>query len=171
MLVDVRTDPVGATPLQGMVTPGYMSTQIDIVKSERVAKKVVDHCCRPTRSPCCGCARRRRRRPSPRLWIAHQIASELEVKPARESNVINIAWTGRYADEAARVANAFAQAYMDTNLELKTTPARKYADWFDETGQGGARQAGDRAAEVVRITRRRPASCPATSAAITRPPA
>ena len=35
VLVDVRTDPTGATPLQGMVSPAYISTQIDIVKSER----------------------------------------------------------------------------------------------------------------------------------------
>ena len=41
ILVDVRTDPVGSTPLQGMVSPGYMSTQIDIVKSDRVAERVV----------------------------------------------------------------------------------------------------------------------------------
>ena len=41
VLVDVRMDPVGGTPLQGMVAPSYMSTQIDIVKSERVAERVL----------------------------------------------------------------------------------------------------------------------------------
>ena len=42
VLVDVRTDPVGSTPLQGMVSPSYVSTQIDIVKSRRVAERVVE---------------------------------------------------------------------------------------------------------------------------------
>jgi chain length determinant protein EpsF len=30
------------------------------------------------------------------------------------------------------VANAFAQAYLDTSLELKTDPARGYALWFED---------------------------------------
>lgn len=131
VLVDVRMDPVGSTPLQGMVTPGYMSTQIDIVKSERVAAKVVDTL-PPDQPPLLRLHEDAQKETAPKVWLAHQIASKLEVKPARESNIINITWTGSTPAEAALVANAFAQAYMDTNLELKTTPARKYADWFDE---------------------------------------
>jgi uncharacterized protein involved in exopolysaccharide biosynthesis len=30
------------------------------------------------------------------------------------------------------VANAFAQAYIETNIELRVDPARQYAAWFDE---------------------------------------
>jgi len=33
---------------------------------------------------------------------------------------------------AAILANAFAQAYIDTNIELKVDPAKQYATWFDE---------------------------------------
>ncbi len=131
VLVDVRMDPVGATPLQGMVAPGYMSTQIDIVKSERVSSRVVDML-PADQEPVARLREEAAGQPSPKLWIAHQIASSLDVKPARESNIINIAWTGRSPAEAARVANAYAQAYLDTNLELKTAPAKKYADWFEE---------------------------------------
>src|SRR5512142_2252039 len=40
VLVDVRTDPTNATPLQGMVAPSFMTTQIDIIKSDRVAQRV-----------------------------------------------------------------------------------------------------------------------------------
>ncbi len=32
-------------------------------------------------------------------------------------------------------ANAFAQAYIDTNIELRTEPARQYALWFDQQGK------------------------------------
>src|SRR3954468_4056003 len=41
VLVDVRTDPVGTTPLQGMVSPSYIATQIDVVKSRAVAERVL----------------------------------------------------------------------------------------------------------------------------------
>jgi capsule polysaccharide export protein KpsE/RkpR len=54
------------------------------------------------------------------------------VRPARESNVINITYKGSEPEAAANIANAFAQAYLDINLALKTEPARIYAEWFDE---------------------------------------
>ena len=93
---------------------------------------VADAAGRPAADAASG-AKRRSKEPAPQA-VARPAASQagLEVKPARESNIINISWTGRSPAEAARVANAFAQAYLDTNLELKTTPARKYADWFEE---------------------------------------
>ena len=43
VLMDVRTDPVGMTSQYNpVVTPAFMSTQIDIVKSERVAERAFD---------------------------------------------------------------------------------------------------------------------------------
>lgn len=131
VLVDVRTDPVGTTPLQGMVSPGYISTQIDIVKSDRVAARVVEMLPQD-QQPLVRLREDARTKASPQQWLVHAIQRQLEVKPARESNIINISWSGRSPAEAARVANAFAQAYLDTNLNLKTAPARRYAEWFDQ---------------------------------------
>jgi uncharacterized protein involved in exopolysaccharide biosynthesis len=74
--------------------------------------------------------------PAPDRWLAWALQQKLEVKPSRESNIINITWTGRSPAEAARVANAFAQAYLETNLDIKTDPQKKYTVWFDEQVQG-----------------------------------
>jgi chain length determinant protein EpsF len=133
VLVDVRTDPVAGTGVQGMIAPSFMATQIDIVKSERVAQRVVKTL---------GIDREAsevqrwkdatKGQGSVESWLAHDLQTGLEVKPARESNIINITWKGRTPAEAARIANAFAQAYLDTSLELKTDPARGYASWFEE---------------------------------------
>lgn len=131
VLVDVRTDPVGATPLQGMVAPNFMTTQIDIVRSDRVAERVVQML-PADQPPLKGLREEAQNKALPPAWIAHQIQQGLEVKPARETNIINITWTGRSPADAARVANAFAQAYLETSLEIRTDPAKKYADWFDE---------------------------------------
>ncbi|NBX21579.1 MAG: chain length determinant protein EpsF, partial [Betaproteobacteria bacterium] len=49
-----------------------------------------------------------------------------------ESNVISINYTGADPEFAAAVANAFAQAYMDVNLDLRVAPARQFAAFFDE---------------------------------------
>jgi polysaccharide biosynthesis transport protein len=133
VLVDVRTDPVGVNALQGMIAPSFMATQIDIVRSDRVAQRVVEML-RIDKQP----KEMERWRDatngkgSPQAWFAHELQKKLDVKPARESNIINVSWKGKSPDEAARVANAFAQAYLDTSLELKTDPARGYAVWFED---------------------------------------
>src|SRR4051812_35886571 len=131
VLVDVRMDPVNATPLQGMVAPTFMTTQIDIIKSDRVAERVAQML-PPDQPPMKGWREEAQKKPQPERWLANTLQQRLEVKPARESNIINITWTGRSPGEAARVANAFAQAYLETNLDIKTEPAKKYTVWFDE---------------------------------------
>jgi chain length determinant protein EpsF len=131
VLVDVRVDPVGATPQQGMVSPSFVSTQIDIVKSDRVAERAIK-LLPPDQPPLKEWREQAAKKPKPGDWLTHQIQQKLEVKPARESNIINISWTGRSPAEAASVANAFAQAYLETSLEIRTDPAKKYADWFEE---------------------------------------
>jgi chain length determinant protein EpsF len=50
--------------------------------------------------------------------------------------VVTISYTGRDPEFAATIANAFAQAYIATTLELKVEPAREYAAWFDERTRG-----------------------------------
>jgi chain length determinant protein EpsF len=44
--------------------------------------------------------------------------------------VLSISFSGQDPAFSAAVANAFAQAYIDTNLELKIEPAKQYANWF-----------------------------------------
>jgi len=137
VLVDVRSpDPVagaGSAPIQGLVAPSYMATQVDIIGGDRVAQRVVKML-KLDENP-----RTKERwmeategRGTLEGWIADSLQKRLDVRPARESNVINITYKGSEPEEAANVANAFAQAYLDINLALKTEPARIYAEWFDE---------------------------------------
>ena len=137
VLVDVRSpDPVagaGSAPIQGLVAPSYMATQVDIIGGDRVAQRVVKTL-KLDENP-----RTKERwleategRGTLEGWIADSLQKRLDVRPARESNVINITYKGSEPEEAANVANAFAQAYLDINLALKTEPARIYAEWFDE---------------------------------------
>lgn len=131
VLVDVRTDPVGTTPLQGMVSPGYIATQIDVVKSHAVAERVAK-LLPANEEPMLRLKAKASDSPSPDEWIVTALQRELDVTPARESNIIQIAWTGRSPAEAARVANAFAEAYLQTNVDLRTSPAKRYTAWFDQ---------------------------------------
>lgn len=134
LLVDVRTpDPVAGAGISGVIAPSYMATQVDIIGGDLVAQRVVnalkldkdDNTKNDWLKATGG-------RGSLDSWIVKNLQSGLLVQPARESNVINITYKGRNSENVAQVANAFAQAYLDTNLSLKTEPARLYASWFDE---------------------------------------
>lgn len=135
VLVDVRSpDPVaGGAPLQGLVAPSYMATQVDIIGGDRVAQRVVKML-KLDENPETKARwmQATEGRGTLEGWLADSLQKRLDVRPARESNVINITYKGSESDEAANVANAFAQAYLDINLALKTEPARIYAEWFDE---------------------------------------
>ncbi|AYQ30197.1 MULTISPECIES: chain length determinant protein EpsF [unclassified Polaromonas] len=134
VLVDIRSpDPVaGGAPLQGVVAPSYMATQVDIIGGDRVAQRVVKML-KLDEDPA---AKARwleatEGRGTLESWLADSLQKRLDVRPARESNVINITYKGSDPDGAANIANAFAQAYLEINLALKTEPARIYAEWFD----------------------------------------
>ena len=134
LLVDARTpDPLTGAGMSGVIAPSYMATQVDIIAGDLVAQRVVkmlkfdvdeDYKTSWLKST--------EGRGSLESWIARDLQTGLLVQPARESNVINITYKGGNPEHVAKVANAFAQAYLDTNLSLKTEPARLYATWFDE---------------------------------------
>lgn len=134
VLVDVRSpDPVAGVAMSGMVAPSYMATQVDIIGGDMVAQRVVKMLrLDEDRESKNQWLKDTEGRGSLDAWLAASLQSNLQVQPARESNVINITYKGSDADTTAAVVNAFAQAYLDTNLALKTEPARLYATWFDE---------------------------------------
>jgi polysaccharide biosynthesis transport protein len=137
VLVDVRSpDPVagqGGAGMSGVVSPSYMATQVDIIMGDRVAQRVVKTL-GLAEEP--GIREKWQEATEGRglleSWLASSLQTRLEARPARESNVINISFYSSDPEKAARTANAFAQAYLDVNLALKTEPARLYAEWFDE---------------------------------------
>ena len=134
LVLDVKSpDPVSGLMLQGMIAPGYMATQIDIINSDRVAKAVVK-LLRLEESAAIRQQWQADTKGKGQLndWLAALLQQKLDVKPSRESNVININYTGNDPDFAAAVANAFSQAYVDVNLDLRLAPARQYASFFDE---------------------------------------
>lgn len=132
VLVDVRSpDPVAA-----MFMPSSLSTQVDIINSERVARRVVkmlrldeNAVVKQQWTDATGGKGRLD------VWLANLLQRNLKVSPARDSNIITISYTGADPGFAAAIANAFAQAYIDTTVELKVEPARQYALWFGDQGK------------------------------------
>lgn len=133
VLIDMKPDPIAGVVWPSMLTPGYMVTQVDIVKSMRLATMVVDRL-GITRDP--AAIERfqddRGGQGSIRQYYALLLQEDLEVKPSRESSVLTITFTGSDPGFAAMVANAFAQAYVDTGTAMRVEPARQQRRLFEE---------------------------------------
>jgi len=147
VLIDVKSpDPVAGLMLPALIAPGYMATQIDIITSDRVAHQVVknlrleDDPTLRSRWMAAGqtgldAAKRWLEGSEPStdfaLWLTAGLQEKLEVKPSKESNVVGIHFAASNPAFAALVANAFAQAYIDVNVQLRAEPAHQYANWFE----------------------------------------
>lgn len=131
LIVDLRPPVLSAAP-QIQLTDSYMATQLDVIRSENVALRVVDRL-RLTES---AELRRSFREAtggdgSLRHWVAGAISRALQVEPSRESRMVTLRYESTDSRQAAAMANAFADSYMQANLELSVAPAQRGADWFE----------------------------------------
>lgn len=131
--IDVRTlDPVSAGLAPGTTGANYVATQVDILRSDRVAQKVVEDLNLVSRSQMLDRWASAAKEPNKLLVIADELERKLDVRQTRESSVLNVAYLDRDPKLAAEIANAFVKVYLDLNLELKRAPALMYVNWFDE---------------------------------------
>jgi chain length determinant protein EpsF len=136
LVVDFKaTNPVTGLMLPSQLLPaGYLATQTDIVDSHSVALKVVKNLRMIEDSP--GLQQQFQAdtdgKGTIQDWLADRLLKKLDVTPARESSIIKISFSGANPNFAATIANGFAQAYIQTNLELKVDPAKQTALWFDQ---------------------------------------
>jgi chain length determinant protein EpsF len=130
-------DPVTGFMMPATLMPGYMATQADIIQSQNVALKVVDKL-GIDKNPAAvdKYLKATKGKGDIKLWYAQQFMENLEVEPSRESDLIDITYSGAEPAFAATMANAFAQAYIETNLQLKTDPAKLAAGFFDKQVKG-----------------------------------
>ena len=134
LIVDSKSkDPFTGQLLPSQMFPGYMATQIDVIKSQNVAAKVVRDL-KLVDSP--GTREQfieaTEGEGDINQWLGDLLLQKLDVEPSRESSVINIAFTATDPRFAAAMANAFAKTYIETSLELRLAPLKQTAAWFDQ---------------------------------------
>jgi chain length determinant protein EpsF len=115
---------------------GYIQTQVDMILSGRVAQKVA----RDLKLAQAPGVREEFERDTGGAgsiddWIAQNLLRKLKVDTGA-SNLIIIMYSARDPKFAADVANAFAKAYMDTALAIRTEATREASEWFDEQLKG-----------------------------------
>ncbi len=134
VVVDSKaTDPVSGLAQSAEMLPSTVATQVDIISSHSVALKVVQKL-QLHSNP----AFRHKYESATGGkgpiddWIADYLLNKVYVTPSHDSHVINIDVGAFDPDLSATLANAFADAYIQTSLELKADPARRQAAWFAE---------------------------------------
>ena len=131
VVIDVKPDPLAVMSNPSMVMPSFMATQVDIMTSDRVALRVI---------------RDLKLLDSPSIreqwqteaegkgtieqWLVDLLQKKLDVKPSRESNVIQVTYKAPDPRFASALANAFASAYIATTLELRVDPAKQFSSFF-----------------------------------------
>lgn len=128
-----KPDPLAAVLYPGGTNPSVVATQIDVIQSDRVAFKVV---------------RNLKLNENPQFreqwqeatdgqgtieqWLGTVFQKALDVKPSRESNIVSVSYKAADPKVAAALANAFVQAYLETNIEMRVEPARLYSSFFEQ---------------------------------------
>ena len=110
---------------------GYMQTQVDLIQSPRVARKVVEDLHLADGPNAQAAFARSGGKGDVQDWIASNLLLGLKVDTT-QSSVITVTYTAGDPKFAAQAANAFAKAYIEVTLALRTEPNKQAAAWFDD---------------------------------------
>lgn len=132
VVIDVKPDPITAMMNPSAAMPSFMATQVDVMGSDRVALRVI----RDLKLQEQPALREQwqdegQGKGSFEQFLITILQKNLDIKPSRESNVISISYKSPDPRFAAGLANAFAQAYIATTLELRADPAQNFRKFFD----------------------------------------
>jgi polysaccharide biosynthesis transport protein len=132
IMVDQRgVDPVTGLTLPVQLLSGYVATQTDVIASHNVARKVVEKLKLSDDPKMQKDFTKADNSGDIKDWVADLLLKKLEIRPSRETSLIQLDFTSTDPQLAANIANAFADAYIQTSVELRAQPAKLSADWFD----------------------------------------
>lgn len=133
LLVDGRgLDPVSGQFQPARMTSAYIATQADIIRSRNVAAKVIEQLDLHQSPAMIEAASLSGDHALDQRRIFGFLGKGLIVVPKRDSSVLSIAFQAQNPQLAAQLADAFAQAYIFTNLELRIEPAKQTTRWYNQ---------------------------------------
>jgi len=137
VVLDVKSpDPIAGVVLPGMTVSGYMGTQVDVLQSERVILRAIHELKLDQKAETLAAWREQTEGQGDfPAWLAGGVASKLDARPGKDSNVIQVSFTSTDPKAAADMANAIVKAYIETTVELRTEPAKQYNALFVESTQ------------------------------------
>ncbi len=132
----LKPDPVTGMVVSGAGSRSYVATQIQLVQNYSVAGEVVDLLALQSRPEYLDAYNGRPRNDTRdfRRWAADRLIKETKVDVLLGSNILDIGFKSDNQDDAAKVADAFRQAYIDTSLAFFRRDATRNADWYSQQG-------------------------------------
>ena len=133
VLLDMfKPDPVTGEVIGSGFARAYVKTQGELIRDYRIAGKVVDDLGWAS-SPQLQAAYERRAPGDTRdfrRWLAQRIMDNTDTSLADNSNILEIKFTSQSPEQAAKIADAIRQAYVDQALAFRRDDAEWNADWF-----------------------------------------
>lgn len=151
VIVSVRApETLGTQSLADQLSPDYLSTQLDVIQSDRVAAAVVQKLHLASNLKTAASFGWSGRAGSVEQFLAQRLKGSLRVEAgAGMSRVIAISFSSSDPQFAAAIANSFAQAYQEISLDLQAEPARATAEWYQNRVQ---QQQAELAAAQARVS-------------------
>ena len=136
LLVDAKDEQSLSSALRPLVLPqervSYLETQMDILASARVARKVVRELNLPANRTARAAIDPEKASAGPiEDRLVEYLLKKIKVETS-QSSVMRLSFSSPDPAYSAAIANAFAKAYIDTMLELRVEPMREAAAWFDD---------------------------------------
>ncbi len=133
LIVEMRIDPALGALAPALAAPSYMATQVEILRSERVAGRAAKILGVERSATAVAEWREATNAKIPlERYFADKLARGLWVEPGRGSTLINLSFSAPDPRFAQAAVNAFAQAYLDVSVDLRVAPARQSALFLDE---------------------------------------
>lgn len=134
VVIDVNeADPLSERgAMQAQAQTGYLATQLDVIASHNVALKVVDRLDLQADTEFTHAFMAATQgQGSQRDWLADALLESLSVRSSHNGNVIYIQYSGTRPQLAAKIADAFADSYIQASIDLRVNPARRQSGWFE----------------------------------------
>jgi len=128
------SNPMDTTAVPASMTTSYEGTQIDIIQSDTVARKVVQKLQLNKRQEALDAWHESYfyRPDNFEAWAVWWLDKKLKVEPPKDSSVLEIKFSSRDPQFAVDGANAYADAYVEASLALNVEPAKDAAKWFSD---------------------------------------
>lgn len=132
LLIDVsRPDPVTGLSNGGNPSPAILATQVGVLRSERVAREVVRRLALADDDKArASWQAATRGRGDFESWLAQALQKKVEILPERDANVVSIDAKAGAPEMAARIADTYAQAYLDVSAQVRAEAAQQASTFF-----------------------------------------
>ena len=131
----------------------FYTTQYRIIRSREIAQRVIDRLGLASDPTFAGAADKSKQ--TNRELTVERLLEKVKIAGVRDSRIANILVRDVDPERASRIANAFADTYIERNLDFKLEGARSAGTWLGEQTVGLRKQLESSEMELYRFRKER----------------